>query len=68
ANTNGGGSHNANQDAPDGSLEGWRITYGYEPQSGSYEGETTYAPEPGTMALVLVGIAGVLTARRRRDA
>jgi hypothetical protein len=67
ANTDGSGTYNANQDGPDGSLEGWRIAYSYDPQSGSYSGDATYAPEPGTMALMLVGIGGVLAARRRRS-
>ncbi len=67
ANYDGSGIHNANQDGPDGSLEGWRITYTYDADSESYHADAEHVPEPGTMALMLVGIAGVITARRQRS-
>jgi len=35
-------------------------------RDGVYQGDTTAAPEPGTMALVVLGIAGLLIGHRLR--
>jgi hypothetical protein len=67
-NYDGGGGHTANQDGPNGSLEGWTINYTFNEETGSYDATNNYVPEPGTLALLLIGIAGGIAARRRRAA
>ena len=67
-NYDGGGLHNANQQGPTGSLEGWSIYYDFNPATGSYEATSQYIPEPGTMALLLVGIGAGAALKRRRTA
>lgn len=66
-NYDGGGVGNANQYGPTGSLEGWSIYYDFDSETGSYEATSQYIPEPGTMALLLVGLGAGAALKRRRS-